>query len=125
MLTSIHYFNQYRDYVLRSTAGRNNNFHGAIYSKATRKQAVRDAKAAGISIVAPTVQRNKAYSANVMNYITALGRNVVTLKDASRMFIADSNSLSLEGTDSAGFEGHLRWIDEDLRNFTASYNNLD
>ncbi|MCL2168622.1 MAG: hypothetical protein FWB74_01190 [Defluviitaleaceae bacterium] len=122
MLTAIHYFGQYRDFALRASSGRNNNFNGALYSRRTHSK--QTASAVSLNTVStPTVQLNRAYSANVMNYIRLLGQNVVTMKDASRLFVSGSNSL--EATGGVNFEGHLRWIDEDLRNFTNSYNNLD
>lgn len=125
MLTSIHYFSQYRDYALRTSSGRNTNFHGSLY---TKKQPNRTSAAASAILHAgstPKVQLNKSYGPNVLQYIKSLGQNIITLKDSARLFVSDTGSLDYDAGGSLSFEGHLRWIDEDLRNFANSYNNLD
>ena len=125
MITSLHYFTQYRDYALRTSQGRNNNPNGALYSRAQSKRATASTNAAFGTQNAPVVQLNKAYSTNVMQYIRALGENIIVLNNASKLFVADTNSMATQVGQDFGQEGHLRWIDEDLRNFANSYNNLD
>jgi len=125
MLTSIHYFSQYRDYALRTSSGRNNNFNGSLYNRAQTQRNAQESGVVSFTHAAPTVQLNKAYSSNVLSYIKSLGQNIITLKDASRLFVLDSGNMDFNAGGSLSFEGHLRWIDEDLRNFANSYNNLD
>ncbi|MDR2166697.1 MAG: hypothetical protein LBE35_02445 [Clostridiales bacterium] len=123
MLTSIHYFSQYRDYVLRHSSGQNNNFNRALYDRGTNGQATILTSAPETSQI--SVHLNKAYNSRVLQYVRILGQNIVSLKDASRLFVQDSGNLDFTAGGNIGFADHLRWIEEDLRNFAVSYNNLD
>ena len=121
MLTSLHYFGHYRDFVLRNSSGSNSNFNRSLLNREqVRKSVISQPSSAG----APTVQLNKSYDKRVLGYIEALGENVVKLKDAARMYVNDVTSLDFEHNDLLSFESHLRWLDEDLRTFTASFNAL-
>jgi hypothetical protein len=122
MLTSLHYFGHYRDFVLRTSSGSNSNFNRSLLSKGQVRSSILTRAEGGL---APAVHLNKSYDKRILGYIDALGQNMVKLKGAARTYVEDVNNLDFEYSDITSFENHFRWIDEDLRNFTASYNTLD
>ena len=121
MLTSLHYFGHYRDFVLRNSSGSNSNFNRSLLNKEQVRESV-ISQSSGSQ--ASTVHLNKSYDKRVLGYVEALGENIVKLKDAARMYINDVTNIDFEHNDLLSFENHLRWLDEDLRTFTASFNAL-
>jgi hypothetical protein len=121
LLTNIHYFGQYRDFALRNSSGRNNNFNKALYDRVRSSQTTAEAP----EMVRTQIHLNKAYNNRVLQYVRILGQNIISLRDASRLFVQDSGNLDFTAGGNLTFTDHLRWIEEDLRNFAMSYSNLD
>ncbi|MCL2350141.1 MAG: hypothetical protein FWC67_01545 [Defluviitaleaceae bacterium] len=123
MLTNLFYYSHYRDYAVRTTSGKNSNFNRALLDVGARKASVTSSHASA-SAAPARVQLNKSMDTRILQYVKALGENVVTLKDSARMFVQDAGNMDFTAGGALNFESHLRWIDEDLRSFANSYNNL-
>jgi len=117
LLTNLFYYGHYRDFVQRTSSGNNNNFNRALLD---RGQIISAHRAEGTA----SVQLNKTFDKRILHFVKALGENVLTLKDSARMFSNDIKSLEItQGI--GGLNNQMQWIEEDLRNFAMSYNNLN
>jgi len=111
----MHYYTHYRNYMART--------HGAAKTPMSR--------AWPADIVGPPAERvapgsavllNKAQNSRVLEYARGLSTSIVGLKDAAKMFLYDMHLIDRGGM--MAFESHLQWVEEDLRNFISSYNNI-
>jgi len=111
----MHYYSHYRNYVQRTTAG--------IRSPMARAWPA-DIVGPASSRVAPgsTVQLNKSATNRVINYARDLSASIVGLKDSAKMFLYDMHLIERGG--AITFDSHLQWVEEDLQNFIATYNNI-
>ena len=115
MLTSMYYYNHYRNYLQRIS--------GTAKSPMARAwPADIIGPAAGRIAPGSSVQLNKAVSSRVVDYARDLSASVVGLKDAAKMFLYDMHLIDRNG--SIAFENHLQWVEEDLENFIRSYNSI-
>lgn len=115
LLTSMYYYNHYRNYVARTV--------GAAKTPMSRAWPA-DIIGPPAGRVSPdsSVLLNKAQTDQVLGYARGLSSSVVGLKDAAKMFLYDMHLISRNGAIS--FESHLQWVEEDLRNFINNYNNI-
>jgi len=117
MLTSVYYYNHYRNFIAR-TPSISSGYGRRAWP--TENIAPRNSFVGEKSNV--SVLLNKADSPKVIDFARALASNIVGLKDASRLFIHDMNLISTGA--SAAYANHLRWVEEDLESFIHSYNNV-
>jgi len=117
MLTNIFYFGHYRDFALRASSGNNSNFNRSLLNRSQIQQMHR---AEGSS----SVQLNKTMDSRILHFAKALGENVLTLKDSARMFTNNMQSLNIAANVGSTYN-QLQWIEDDLRSFALSYNNLN
>ena len=115
MLTSMYYYNHYRNYVARTNISAK-----APLAHAWPADIV--GPASGRLASGSSVLLNKAQTSRVLDYARTLSSGIVGLKDAAKMFLYDMYLIERNGTIS--FENHLQWVEEDLRNFISSYNNI-
>jgi len=117
VLTNIFYFGHYRDFALRASSGSNSNFNRSLLNRAQIQTMHR---AEGTS----AVQLNKTLDNRILHFAKALGENVLILKDSARMFANNMQSLDIAASVGNTYN-QLQWIEEDLRSFALSYNNLN
>ena len=115
LLTSIHYYNHYRNYVARTA--------GAAKTPMPRAWPV-DIVGPAAERLAPgsAVRLNKAQNSHVLEYARNLSSSIVGLKDAAKMYLYDMHLIDRNGIIT--FESHLSWVEEDLQNFINFYNKI-
>ena len=115
MLTSMYYYNHYRNYVNRTFS--------SVKDSASRAWPVNIAGPVVGRIASDSAVRlNKAQTGNVLDYARELSSGIVGLKDAAKMFLYDMHLIERNGTIT--FENHLQWVVEDLQSFISSYNSI-
>lgn len=117
MLTSVYYYNHYRNFISRTPIAANSYSRRAWPAENIAPKSSFVHEKSGVGVVL-----NRADVPKVIDFARALSANIVSLKDASRLFVHDMNLVST-GT-AASYENHLRWVEDDLEAFIQSYNNV-
>lgn len=119
MLTNIHYFKHYVNYMQKTPPTRRSGRSSSVRTLGRVWQTPRPAPV----INDPAVLLNKAYKNQVVRYANDLSRSVVGLKDAAKMFVFDG-AYANKNYDLTGLEPNWPWLAEDINNFVSSYNSI-
>jgi len=117
VLTSVYYYNHYRNFISRAPIAANSYGRRAWPAENIAPKNGFVGEKSGVGIIL-----NRADTPRVIDFARALSTSIVSLKDASRLFVQDMNLVSTGAV--TAYENHLRWVEDDLETFIRSYNNV-